>query len=196
MKAYKGFEAKKTSGGVQLPAAGAYIGEIQGVKVEPCQFENDREQLVLMLEITEGDCKGRYHEVFQSQQERFGGDVKYKGSLRIKVPKDTDGEEDAWIRRVFNEAMWCVQESNDGYTWDWDESKLKGKKVGFSVRDTYYTVNKQDRQSTEIGRLEAIPEVREGKVRPMRPRDNRKEQDDSTDGESFTDVSKEVEVPF
>ena len=193
MKQYKGFEAKKTSGGSQLPVAGAYVGEIQGVKVEPTQFDASREQLVLMLEITEGEYKNRYHEVFADQQERFGGDVKYKGSLRIKIPKESDGKEEAWIQRVFEEAIWCIQESNDGYSWDWDETKLKGKKVGFSVRDTYYTVDGKDRQSTEIGRLESIKEVRDGKVKPMKARDNRK---DETDGSSFTDVSKEVEVPF
>lgn len=194
MKAkYQGFEAKKSGGYVQLPPAGAYIGQILGVKVEQ-NFAKDHDQIVLMLDITEGDYKGRYMEVYNDQKERYQ-DVKYKGTLRITVPEPNDGDDKAWIKGVFQGNLWAVQDSNDGYEWDWDETKLKGKKVGFSVRNRQYTYNEQDRTTTEICRLESIKEIKAGRVKPAKDRDSRKAETDSGD-KNFTDVSATVDVPF
>ena len=196
MKAkYQGYEAKKSGGFVELPPAGAYIGQIQNVKVEE-SFDKTHEQIVLMLDITEGEYAGRYMEVYNDQKERFP-DCKYKGILRITVPEEDDPEDKAWIRRVFEGNMWAVEQSNDGYAWDWDEKKLKGKKVGFSVRKRLYTYNNQDRETTEIGRLESVKEVKDGKVKPMPVRDNRTNKTDADDDSSGgTDVTGTVEVPF
>ena len=192
MKAYQGFEAKK-SGFTRLPVAGAYVGEIQGLRVEK-DYDNTRDVIVLMLEITDGEYKNRYHEVLKEQQERFGGDVKYRGTLRIKLPAENDGDDKAWIRSKFENAVWCIEQSNEGYEWDWNEEKWKGKKVGFSVRDTLYTgADGNDRQSTEIGQLESIKEVRDGKVKPMKARDSRNA---NAKTEEMTNVTNSVDVPF
>ena len=83
------------------------------------------------------------------------------------------------------------------YTWDWDEKKLKGKKVGINVRKRLYTFNDKDRETTEIGRFETVDDVRNGKCKPMKERDQRtKREEDSTDGSEFTDVSSDVSVPW
>lgn len=201
MKAkYSGYEGKKQGGYVTLPPAGAYVGEILNVRVEP-SYDKTRDQLVLMLDITEGECAGRYKQVYDDQKERFP-DCKFKGTLRILVPEEDDPDDKAWIRRVFEGNLWAVEQSNgllpNGdpiYKWDWDETKLKGKKVGFSVRKRLYTWNNQDRETTEIAQLESIPEIREGKVRPIKDRDNRTGDADDT-GMTATDVTGTVDVPF
>lgn len=192
--AYEGFEAKRSSNFTQLPPVGAYIGEIQAVKVEE-DFDKTREVLVLMLEITEGEYKNRYHEVLKEQQEKFGGNVKYKGSIRIKIPKNDDPDDLQWIRGKFSDQICCVQESNDGYTWDWDENKLVGKAVGFSVRESIYTGNDgSEKHTTEIGQLVSIPDIKNGKVRPMKARDSRRSGTNVSD--KATNVTGKVEVPF
>ena len=197
MKAkYQGYEAKKSGGFIDLPPVGAYIGEILNVKVEP-NYDKSHDQLVLMLDITDGEYAGRYMDVYNDQKERFP-DCKFKGILRITVPEEKDDEDKAWIRRVFEGNLWAVEQSNDGYAWDWDEKKLKGKKVGFSVRKRYYTYNGSDRETTEIARLESIQEVKDGKVKPMKPRDNRtSESAAGVDADTgMSDVTGSVEVPF
>lgn len=195
MKAkYQGYEAKKSGGFVELPPVGAYIGQILNVKVEP-SFDKTHDQLVLMLDITEGEYTGRYLEQYNDAKERFP-DTKYKGTFRITVPEEDDGEDKAWIRRVFESSLWAVEQSNDGYAWDWDEKKLKNKKVGFSVRKRFYTYNGKDRETTEIGRLESIKEVKDGKVKPMNARDNRTATTDEPDNGGATDVTGTVDVPF
>lgn len=193
MKAtYKGFEAKKSGGFTELPPVGAYVAEIQASRVVE---QNDREVIELFMEIVEGEYANRFHEVYDDQKERFGDSAKYKGIFKLTPP--VDGDED-WRKRSFEGNMWCVQESNPGYSWDWDEKKLKGKKVGISIRRRLYTYNGKDRETTEIGRFETIDDVKAGKVKPMRDRDNRTSESpvESTDGSEFTNVSTEVEVPW
>lgn len=195
MKArYQGFEAKKSGGFVELPPAGAYVGKILDLKVED-SYDKTHEQLVLMLDITEGEYANRYMEQYNDAKERFP-DTRYKGVLRITIPEENDGEDKAWIRRVFEGNLWAIEQSNAGYAWDWDEKKLKGKKVGFSVRKRFYTYNQRDRETTEIARLESIEEVQQGKVKPMQPRDNRTGETAADDSHEPTDVTGTVEVPF
>ena len=192
---YAGFEAKKTGGFTELPPAGCYVAEIKNVKFIPQDGKNTRDRIECYIDIIEGDYTGRYVEVWNDQKERFGDDAKFKGIFNLIPP--TENDED-WRRRAFEGNLWCVQESNAGYAWDWDEKKLKGKKVGINVRNRLYTYNGKNRQTTEIGKFETVEDVRNGKCKPMRDRDNRdnKEEEESTDGSSFTDVSKNVEVPW
>ena len=194
MKAkYAGYEGKKQGGFLTFPPAGAYVGEILNVKVEP-SFDKTHDQIVLMLDITEGEYTGRYKAVYDDQNERFPG-CKYRGTIRITVPEENEPEDKAWIRRAFEGNLWAVEQSNPGYAWDWDENKLKGKKVGFSIRKRFYTYNGKDRETTEIARLESVQEVRDGKVKPMKDRDNRTGDADDT-GMTATDVTGTVDVPF
>lgn len=197
MKAtYKGFEAKKSGGFIDLPPVGAYVAEIQDVRFVEGE-DGKRDRIECMMEITEGEFKGRYHEVFNDQQERFGN-ATYKGVFRLVCPQD---EEDV-VKRSFEGNLWCVQESNPGYTWDWNEKKLKGKKVGISIRKRLYTYNGKDRETVEIARFETVDDVRNGKCKPVRDRDMRESKEEepaetpSTDGSGFTEVSSEVSVPW
>ena len=142
----------------------------------------------------------RFHEVYEDSKEKFGDTVKYKGIFRITVPKDENDED--WVKRAFEGNLWCVQESNIGYKWDWHEEKLKGKKVGINIRKRLYTYNGKNRETVEIARFETIDDVKNGKVKPMRDRDQRENKDEvaeeSTDMSGFTDVSKdnEISVPW
>ena len=192
---YSGFEAKKVGGFIELPPVGAYEAVIQNVRFVEADGNNyQRDVIEMMIDITEGEYKGRYHEVYEDQKERFGDTASYKGMFRLTPP--ADGDED-WRKRVFEGNLWCVEQSNPGYTWDWDEKKLKGKKIGISVRKRLYTFNKQDRETTEIGKFETIADVQNGKCKPMRDRDTRSSNSsESIDGQNFTEVSTEVEVPW
>ena len=198
MKAtYKGFEAKKSGGFVSLPPVGAYVAQIQDVRTDE-QF--DHQVIEMKIEITEGEYKGRFSEVYKDQDERFGN-AKYKCVFRLIAPNENDED---WRRSSFEGNLWAIEESNSGYHWDWDEKKLKGKKVGISIRKRLYTGqdkdgNPVDRETVEIGRLESVDDVKAGKVKPMKERDQRKKHEDSdnsTDGSEFTDVSKDVAVPW
>lgn len=192
---YQGFEAKRSGNFPELPSAGAYVAEIKAVRVLEAGQENvQRTTIELLLDIIEGDCAGRYAEVYESQKERFGDNAQYKGRFRLIPP--VEGDED-WRKRSFEGNLWCVEQSNAGYTWDWDEKKLKGKKVGISVRNRLYTYNDKERSTTEIARFETVDDVRNGKVKPMRDRDQRSGGSGSaeTAQEGFTETN-EISVPW
>lgn len=187
---YNGFEAKRASNFAKLPPAGAYVAEIQGVKTE-LSYDKSRENIVLMLEITEGEYAGQYHKVYEDQKSSFGDSVLYRGVLRLTPYIEGD---DDWIRHRFEENLWCVEQSNPGYHWDWDENKLKGKKVGINVRNNTYTgKDGTERTTTEIAKLETISDVKAGKCRQLKDRVSKRTA--STDA-AYTDVSDKVDVPF
>lgn len=187
---YSGFEARKTSGYAQLPPVGAYVAEIQGVKTEQ-SYDGSREEIVCMVEIIEGEYAGQYHKVFDEQKNSFGDSVKYRGTLRIRPFVDGD---ESWVRNRFEQNLWCVQESNPGYAWDWDEKKLKGKKIGINVRKNVYTGRDgQEKETTEIAQFETVQDVRNGKVRELKPRVSRQT---ASSSESYTNVTNDVDVPF
>ena len=170
MKPFEGYKAEAPRvSWPQLPA-GAYAGVIRDVRVEG---NEPVQTLVLALEVTEGEWAGYYAKRYQHDAEmaKAGANfsAKYKGTFRLWVPNagnTGDANPERTIRN-FNNAMWAVEQSNPGYHWDWKEQFLKGKQVGFSVRDGMY----QGNAYTESGRLEDINAVRAGKVKPMKPRD-------------------------
>ena len=191
----KSVEIQKRGNFLTLPPVGAYVAEIKNVRVVEADKEKGQkyDTLEMMVEITEGEYAGRYTEVYNDQKERFGK-ASYRGTFRLYCP-NKDSEE--WVDRKFANNIWCVQESNPGYEWDQHEEKLKGKKVGISVRRKLYTYNNEDRETTEIGQFETVADVNAGKCRPMKDRDQREKKDDSgSDDQNFTDVSKGIEVPW
>ena len=198
-----GYEVKKRSSFLELPPKGCYVAEIKGVrKKTPANDGVKREYFEVYVEITDGEYKGRYNEVYEDQRERFGDSVQYKGMLRLVPPdKKIDGEKYDFMDRNFGGNLYCIQESNDG-EFDWDKiikagmTALKGKKVGINVRNRLYTYNGQDRQTTEICQFETVEDVLNGKVTPRKDRDQREKREESTDGSEFTDVSSNVDVPW
>jgi hypothetical protein len=200
MKAkYSGYEAKRSGGFVTLPPEGAYVGEIKGVRVEK-SYDKIHDAIVLSLDITEGEYKNRYKEQFLDASERFGKATS-RGVLYITVPEEDDPQDKAWIKSTFESNLWAVEDSNENYHWDWDEKKLVGKKVGFSVRKRFYTGEDKeghpvDRETTEICRLESVSEVKAGKVRPVKARDTRTKKAEENGTYSYADVTNSVEVPF
>ena len=113
----------------KLPA-GAYICKIEGVKYETTEY-GDR--IALRFDIAEGD----YKEFFKKQYEaNTNEDKKWKGRINVFVPKDDGSEEDARTKKGFASWTNAFEKSNNGYSWDWDENKWKGKIVGIVFGQT------------------------------------------------------------
>ena len=172
MKAFEGFKSEAPKMSFPMLPAGAYAGVIRDIRIDGSEPDQN---LVLCLEVTEGEWAGYFMNRYQHDAERArsGGEfaAKYKGVYRLRIPNpaNTYAQHPEWDIRSFNNAMWAVEQSNPGYHWDWKEAGLKGKQVGFSVRESSY----QGNAFTEIGRLEDINAVRAGKVKPMKPREEK-----------------------
>lgn len=198
------FESKKDVAVSNLPA-GAYVGKILGAKVETQNIGGrDIDRLILQMDVTEGEYTNHYQKIYEAAK---GGQfpAKYKGVLRLNIPKAGDQYE-SMNKRILQGAAWALEQSNKGYHWDWDESKLKGLSVGFSVREADYLIEDADGirtgTTTEIVRLESVDEVRSGNVKPVRRRELKADQKAKLEeynrktAQNFTAVEVDDELPF
>lgn len=198
------FESKKDVTVSNLPA-GAYVGKILGANVETQNVGGrDIDRLILQLDVTEGEFANHYQKIYEAAK---GGQypAKYKGVLRLNIPKAGDQYE-SMNKRILQGAAWALEQSNKGYHWDWDESKLKGLSVGFSVREADYLIEDADGirtgTTTEIVRLESVEEVRTGAVKPVKRRELKEEQKKKLEeynkktAQDFTTVEVDDELPF
>lgn len=195
MKQYEGFKSEASGKKYPMLPAGTYVAGIKNVKLDG---QEPDQQLVLRLDIIEGEYAGYYTKRYENDSQNAGVQqqfqAKYKGDLRIQVPNpdNTNRSHPEWDIRTFNNAIWCIEQSNPGYKWDWDEKKLKGKTVGINVREGSYNGNPY----TQIGRLEVADDVRKGIVETMKPKKPSGQVETGVDAQSgFTAVETD-ELPF
>ena len=168
IKQYDGFKAEASARFPMLPA-GTYVVAIKNVKVDG---QEPDQQLVLRLDVIEGEWAGYYTKRYEHDTKNAGFsqkyEAKYKGDLRIQIPNPDNGKRKYYDSdvRTFNTAICRIEQSNPGYTWNWNEASLKGKTVGINVREGTYN----DSPYTQIGQLENADDVRKGIVETMKPK--------------------------
>jgi len=198
------FEAKKDVSINNLPA-GVYVGKVLGAKIETQEIAGrDIDRLVLQLDVAEGEYTDHYKKLYEASK---GGmyPAKFKGVLRLNIPVQGDQYE-AMNKRILEGAAWCFQESNKGYKWDGDETRLKGLVVGFAVREADYLIEDSNGlrkvTSTEICRLDSVPEVKAGKCKVPKRRELKDAQKqklaeyESNTQSAFTTVDSDDDLPF
>lgn len=137
----------------RLPIGG-YVIKIMNVKVET--YTNGS-VLVLQHDIIEGEHAGFYKENYEMQTQE---DKKWKGTLRLSIPQD--GDED-WKIAAFKRNMQALENSNNGYSWNWDENSLKGKISGALFRNKEFAMENGNRGVyTECFMLIPADDVRAG----------------------------------
>ena len=118
---YKGFEKKKFSGAREILPAGGYVGKILKAEVMQYSWGN---QLKISFDITEGEFKDFFQRDWDNNTNE---DRKWRGVLKLTLPTGDGSEQDGWKVNAINNLTASLEESNPGYNWDWDETKLKGK---------------------------------------------------------------------
>lgn len=121
MKAYRGYKkGTPTQEREKLPVGG-YVLKI--LNAEEITYSNGGTALKISFDIAEGEYKDFYKKNYAAQQEP----KKWKGNRNLSVPSDSD--EDS-RKDYFANQIACIEASNPGYEFDFEESKLKGKLVG------------------------------------------------------------------
>lgn len=164
IRAYNGYKAERSSGAREKLPAGGYVGKILDTKVQHYDWGD---VLVLAFDITEGEYTNFFHTDFENNTAE---DKKWRGTFRLNIPKDNGDEKDAWTKRNFNNAIWAFEESNPGYTWDWDESKIKNKLVGILYRDREWEMNGNTGWTTECCTLTSATDIRSGNFKTPKPK--------------------------
>lgn len=188
MKAYDGFKSEAQGNKFEQLPAGPYEAKILNVKIDG---QEPDQTLVLRLDIIEGEYKDYFTKRYQHDKENASQyEARYKGDFKLRIPNDanTNARYPDSDKRRFNDAIWRIEKSNEGYHWDWNEKGLIGKIIGINMQDDEYNGNR----FTRIGRLEVAQDVRSGIVGVMPPR---KRQEQTAEPAGFTAVEN-IEVPF
>ena len=125
MKQLKGFEtAKVITGGVPQLPKGGYIAKILDCKEE--SSATGYNWLAISFDITEGEFKGHFAEQYRANTNE---NKKWRGTYNAFIPDESSQYYEENLNK-FKTMIANIEESNPGYHWDWDETKLKGKTIG------------------------------------------------------------------
>jgi hypothetical protein len=114
-----------TDGEFKRPGNGGYILEIVDVKDVPLDPMTQKgDYLKISYDICYGDFKGYY----SKQNERFGGDW-FANFIRSYKEKALG---------MFKHFTNCVEASNNGYKWNWNERSLVHKIFGAVLQEEEY----------------------------------------------------------
>ena len=162
MKNY-GVKPEQPKGGRETLPAGGYVCQILSAKVEEADWGDT---LVIAHDVCEGEFEGIFKRDYDNNDRE---DKKWRGTFRLRLPKDDGSEQDAWKKRSLGNTIWALEQSNPGFSWDWDEKKLKGKKIGLLYRNKEWEMNGRTGWTTEAISAESIDNIREGKFRTPKP---------------------------
>ena len=127
---------------------GGYIAQIGAVK-----HDSMKKELVFRFDICEGEYKGYFSKEYSTN---ISNGWPNKGVATYRY-SDENGE------RFLNQLIDHVEKSNPGYTWDGDETKLKGKKVGvYYQNNTYTNRNGEEKKGTSFPKFVSVEDIRNG----------------------------------
>ena len=126
IKKFDGYDDIEIFEGGKALEVGGYILKIMNAKVEEyatCSI------LKVAFDIAEGEFKDHFKERFERDKKQ-NANAKWKGVFDVFIPKDDGTELDNYTKQNFKRFITSVEKSNNGFKWDWDETKLKGKLFG------------------------------------------------------------------
>ena len=168
MRPFNNYDTTQTiSARAQLPV-GAYICQI--LKAEEKVYSSSKgewHKLEVSFDICEGEHKDFYANDYRSQS---GEDKKWKGVLRMNIPSDDGSEADNWAKRSFKTNILAIEESNNGYHWDWNEAQLKGKTVGIVFRSEEWEYNGKRGWRTAPFKMVPAADVKSGNIKIPDPK--------------------------
>lgn len=157
MKKLNGYESAQAYSDTERLPVGGYVLKIMDVKYQT----NDWGDVILLsFDIAEGEQKDFFSANWKVQT---GEDKKWKGTYRIRVPKDDGSEQDNWTMRRFKTIIGAFEDSNSGYHWGWDEQTLKGKLIGALFNNKEYEFNGRHGFFTNCHSLITVEKIRSGK---------------------------------
>ena len=155
MNKIEGLEIKRIEPASDPLPAGGYVAIILDAEEKEYSWGS---VLVISFDILEGEFKDFFKQNYKANTRE---DKKWKGVYRLTVPQESNQWYDSQ-KRTFGNAIACIEESNNGYHWNWDEKTLKGKTVGVLFRNFEYDVEGNTGWSTECCSLASVEDIREG----------------------------------
>lgn len=176
---------------------GAYVCKVKRAVVQATDYG---EQLCILFDIDEGDFRNYYNNDFAANQNQ---DKKWRGVLKVWLPKDDGSEKDEWTKRTFKGMVTAFEKSNPGYQFDWNEASLVGKMVGILYRNEEWEMNGRSGWAVRPFRAISVDSVRDEsytlpKDKPLKNKSSYASYTDfnAAPGQGFTELEDDGELPF
>ena len=160
MKRIENYETVQASSGeFARPTAGGYICKIIDVEDVPMDSKEKGkgDYLIIEYDIADGEFKGYYKEQF----DKWGGNW-YASFIRSYKEKAL-----GMLKHFTN----CIEQSNAGYAWDWNEKGLIGKVVGLVLGEEEYK-NSMGEIKTKlvVSQIKTVEEIKNGDFKIPAPK--------------------------
>ena len=193
MEKLKGFEnAKVITGGVPQLPKGGYIAKILDCKEE--QSTTGYHWLAISFDIAEGEYKGHFAEQYRANTNE---NKRWRGTYNAFIPDESSQYYEENLNK-FKTMIANIEESNSGYHWDWDETKLKGKMVGvlFGEKE-FQTESNGVIIVTECRGIRSVECIKEGKFKmPALKTLGNAPSVSTASSNSFAAVDNDDDLPF
>ena len=158
MKKIENYETVQASTGeFNRPKAGGYICQIIDVEDVPMNAQGKGDYLRIEYDIAEGEFKGYYKEQF----DKWGGN--WNASFIRSYKEKALG----MLKHFTN----CIEQSNAGYEWDWNEKGLVGKFVGLVLgEEEYENSNHEIKTKLVVKDIKTVEDVRNGNFKIHAPK--------------------------
>lgn len=186
----------KQQGAFQMLPKGAYVVKIINIKTE-ANKNNDGQHLRIAFDIAEGEYKDFYMKQYQNntnEDKKWPNDANFT----ITIPDDNSPE---WMSQKFFTFLANVEDSNKGYVFNGDETKLKGKLFGGLFRNEQSAYNGNIYDHTRLWWTRPADDVRNNKYGSL-PKDklvSAKPATPENASNEFIQIPDEVgadEIPF
>lgn len=172
----------------RLPAGG-YICRIMKAWVETTR--NGSEQLVLALEIAEGNYEGFARKQFNSRKANNPNAA--WPCIFKQFALGTDGQTNPFFKGMLK----SIEESNAGYVWNWQEATLANKMIGMIFREEEFEASDGSIKTTVRPAFpRSVQTIRNGVETPeIRRLNNNRAAQPNAQNAGFTPVDDD-ELPF
>ena len=144
------------SEGVALPKGG-YVCKILNAQVKD---GSNGQYVQIAYDIAEGEFQGYFRKLYDAKKDE---NKKWSTYFFLNIPNDDGSEADARTKKSFKTFTNALEDSNEGYHFDWDETKFKDKLIGGLFRiEEYQRQDGKVGRSTKMGWACSVAKVRSG----------------------------------
>ena len=128
--------AQAYTGEGQRITPGGHVCRIMGMRQE--MSKNNKPMLIVAFDICEGSELDGIYKRQHEMKKKFDAAAKWQGVIRYMLY----GKDGVSTNGFFKGFITAVEESNPGWSWNWDERSVAGKMVGMVFGEEEY--RKQD----------------------------------------------------
>lgn len=185
MKRIENYETVQASSGeFARPTAGGYICKIIDVEDIPLNPNTNKgDYLRIEYDIADGEFKDYYKDQFN----KWGGN--WNASFIRSYKEKAQG--------MFKHFTNCIEASNAGYEWDWNEKGLIGKVVGLVLGEEEYKNSAGEiKTKLVVSQIKTVEEIKNGDFKVPVPK--KLSVDASANSDAFTILPNDSEddLPF